>query len=605
MSEHQPSTFALAVQQQAVRTPTAIAIRDSDGSITYDELNRRANRLAHHLRSHGVGPETTVGICMERSRLMIIALLGILKAGGAYVPVDPGDPEHRRDLILSDAAVALVMAAPDVEAITAGPDHDLPGSDEAANHAAYLLYTSGSTGVPKGVVVENRHLMAYVNAVLDRLGLANPMSFAMVQPLSVDSSVTAFAPTLCHGGQVHLISRESALDPDKLADWVQRWGVDALKIAPSHLRALQSSPRFAELLPRRVLVVGGEASDWRWMQELQRLAPDCRVFNHYGPTETTVGVTTFAVADHLDRTGWDVTPIGKPLPGARIHIVDDAGRPVADGDAGELLVGGPQVARGYRNRADLTDKAFIADPFTPGEVGRLYRTGDMAIRQVDGTIMFFGRRDDQIKIRGFRVAIGEIDAAIRSCPGVRLAATIVREDVAGDSRVVSYVEPGPEFDDAELQTHLRRRLSPHMIPSAVVTLSRLPLSSHGKVDRSALPMPVVVEPGGVPLGDGLPSRIADIWRDLLKTGVVDLDRNFFDAGGHSLLLVELQHRLSALTGQPVDLMDLFQHTTIRSQALLATQRPPVTTEKARTPQRSALAARRQHQRARRTLNDGQ
>ena len=597
------STFALAVQRQAARTPGAVAIRDADGAITYDELNRRANRVAHHLRSCGVGPETTVGICMERSRFMLIALLGILKAGGAYVPLDPGDPEHRRDLIRSDADVLLVLAAPDVEGMTTGPDHDLSESDDAAAHAAYVLYTSGSTGVPKGVVVENRHLMAYVAAVSQRLGLAGPTSFAMVQPLSVDSSVTAFAPTLCHGGQVHLIPRESALDPDRLADWCRRWGVDALKIAPSHLRALQSSPRFAEVLPRRALIIGGEASDWRWMRELQRLAPDCRVFNHYGPTETTVGVTTFTVADHLDETGWDVTPIGTPLPGTRIHIVDEAGRPVADGDPGELLVGGPQVARGYRDRDDLTANAFIRDPFTPGTAGRLYRTGDMAIRQADGNVVFLGRGDDQIKIRGFRVTIGEIDAAIRSCPGVHLAATIVREEVPGDKRVVSYVEPGPGFDDTELREHLRRRLPAHMIPSAVVTMPRLPLSSHGKVDRSALP--TVAEGDGVPPGDGLPARIADIWRDLLKIGAVDPDLNFFDAGGHSLLLVELQHRLGALTGQPVELMDLFEHTTIRGQARLVTRRPEAaTTEKARTPQRSALAARLQQQKARRTPHDG-
>ena len=592
------STLALAVQRQAARTPTVVAIRDADGVVTYDELNRRANQVAHHLRSHGVGPETTVGICMERSRLMIIALLGVLKAGGAYVPLDPGDPEHRRDLIRSDAEVALVLTAPDVAAIAAGPDDDLPEPDGAAGHAAYLLYTSGSTGVPKGVVVENRQLMAYVDAVSHRLGLDEPMSFAMVQPLSVDSSVTAFAPALSHGGQVHLIPRESALDPERLADWNRRWGMDALKIAPSHLRSLQNSPYFAELLPRRVLIIGGEASDWRWMRELQLSAPACRVFNHYGPTETTVGVTTFSVAEHLDDAGWGVTPIGTSLPGTRIHVIGEDGRPAPDGEPGELVVGGPQVARGYRNRNELTAGAFIADAFTPESAGRLYRTGDMAIRQADGNLMFLGRGDDQVKIRGFRVTIGEIDAAIRDYPEVRLAATIVREDAPGDKRVVSYVEPGPDFDDAELQAHLRRRLPPHMIPSAVITMPRLPLSSHGKVDRAALPAPGTGD--GAPLGDALQDRIAGIWRDLLKIATVDPDLNFFDVGGHSLLLVELQHGLAALTGRPVDLMDLFQHTTIRGQAQLIAQRPAATTDKAPTAQRRALAARLQQQKARRT-----
>ncbi|MEU1485164.1 amino acid adenylation domain-containing protein [Streptomyces sp. NPDC005752] len=613
VGEPADQSFHQLFEAQAARTPDVIAVRAEGAALSYRELNARANQLAHLLRAHGVGPEVTVGLCADRDVRLMVAVLGILKAGGAYVPVDPSDPAERRDGILGDAAVRLVVTtAPlgtghqvirldaDLGVLEGSPTENLPTERSACADAAYLLYTSGSTGKPKGVVIEHRQLVSYTRAAIQRLGIDGPLSFAMVQPLAVDSSVTAFAPTLCTGGEVQLISRASALDAGKLADWVQTWGVDCLKIAPSHLRALQTSPRFAELLPRRLLVIGGEASDWRWLSALQRLVPHCRVFNHYGPTETTVGVLTLAVADHPDAE-WETAPIGVPLPGTQAHVVDLAGRPTPVGVAGELLIGGDNLARGYHRRDDLTAAAFVPDTLGGLPGGRLYRTGDIVRRLADGTIAFLGRRDDQIKVRGFRVALGEIEAALKSHPEVRHAIAVVREDTPGDRRVVAYVEPGgPGFGTAGLERHLRTRLSPHMIPQAMVTLDQLPLSGHGKVDRSKLPRPA--EPAGtatpLPPGNELERLVASVWKEVFRAETVGAEQNFFDLGGHSLLLVELHHRLRAATGREIELLDLFQHTTVRAQAeLLSRQKQgaaPATT-RSRGAQQNALLKRRQQQ----------
>ncbi|MFH8349517.1 amino acid adenylation domain-containing protein [Streptomyces sp. NPDC018045] len=620
------AAFHQLFEAQAGKTPDAVAVRSPEASLTYGELNHRANQLADLLREAGTGPEVTVGICMDRCVQLVVAALGVLKAGGAYVPVDPRDPAERRAGILDDAAVRVVIARDpaavtgyDVIALDAAwsalegrPGHDVPAPPGALDHAAYLLYTSGSTGRPKGVVVENRQLVAYTYAVIDRLGIDAPMNFAMVQPLTVDSSVTALVPPLCTGGEVHLLPHGTALDAGKLADWAQRHRVDCLKIAPSHLRALQASPRFTELLPRRVLVVGGEASDWRWLSDLQRLAPHCRVFNHYGPTETTVGVLTLTVADHLDAA-WDTAPIGVPLPGTQAYVVDADLRPVPSGVPGELLIGGGLLARGYHRRDDLTTAAFVPDTLGGRPGARLYRTGDFVRRLPDGTLAFLGRRDDQIKVRGFRVALGEIEAALTGHTGVRDAVAVIREDTPGDRRVVAYVAPHAPagFAADDLARHLRERLSPHMIPQATVVLDTLPLTPHGKVDRGALPAPAATAPGrdasaALPRNE-LERRIAGVWQDLLPAGDIGVEDHFFDIGGHSLLLVELQHRLQAVAGREIDLLDLFEHTSVRAQAAYLSRRPDrpaPTAHRARTVQHNALMKRRQQQlRAKRGRDD--
>nr|APD71689.1 non-ribosomal peptide synthetase 1 [Streptomyces sp.] len=614
-------TFHELFEEQAARTPDAVAVRAGDSSLTYRALNARANQLAHLLRELGAGPERTTGICMERVPQMVVAVLGVLKAGGAYVPVDPRDPAERTEGILRDAGAATVLVTeaaslpeatavrtvvldPEWTVLEGRPSENTPAGPDALEHAAYLLYTSGSTGRPKGVVVENRQLVGYTRAVIDRFGFDGPMRCAMLQPLTVDSSVTMLTPPLCTGGEVQLISRECALDAGRLADWARRWEFDVLKIAPSHLRALQSSSRFAELLPRRLLIIGGEASEWRWLRDLQRMAPHCEVFNHYGPTETTVGVLTLAVADHLDAD-WETAPIGVPLPGTRAHVVDASGQETPVGVPGELLIGGTNVTRGYHRSPALTAAAFVPDPFGGPPGSRLYRTGDVVRRLPDGSIAFLGRRDDQIKVRGFRVSLGEIDAALGRHPGVRRVVTIVREDVPGDRRIVAYIEPtAPGAVSAPaLEEHGRTQLPGHMVPRALVFLDALPLSTHGKVDRAALPAPAAGGRGDASTtpADEPERAVTEIWKDLLHVESVGVEQNFFDLGGHSLMLVELHRRLCLSTGRDIDLLDLFQYTTVRAQAgLLAGERQepvaPADTDRPRNPvQQNALLKRRQQQ----------
>jgi amino acid adenylation domain-containing protein len=592
--------------ERAAWHPDSVAVRAGATTMTYAELDGQANRLAHLLRERGVGHETAVAVCLDRGPWLPVAVLAVFRAGGTYVPLDPHDPPARRDRVIGDAGVTLMLTdAPvavsrvDVLDLGAASDWldavpaDAPDIADDPRRAAYIIYTSGSTGRPKGVVVEHRNLTAYVNGVVRRLAIDRPMRFAMVQPLTVDSSVTALFPPLCTGGEVHLLRRDTVLDSGRFADWVGEHGLDVLKIAPSHLRALQSSPRFTELLPEARLVVGGEASDWRWLQALQRARPGCWVVNHYGPTETTVGVLTLAVADHPDAR-WDIAPIGSPLPGVRVSVVDVHGDPVPVGAVGELVVAGPYVARGYHRRPELTATAFA---------GGCYRTGDQVRRLDDGTIAFVGRRDDQVKINGFRVELGEVDAALRAHPDVHAAATVVR-DVSGGRAIVSYAQSGATPD--ELVEHLRGRLAPHQVPRAIVVLERIPLSPHGKVDRAALPAPrdpTTPDPTGAAApavaATDLERAVTGAWAAVLGTDTVGTDINFFDAGGHSLLLVELQQRLQDGTGQAVDVIDLLAHSTVRAQAQLLSGRPgsgPTAPAGRRTPQQDALLRRRAQRR---------
>jgi amino acid adenylation domain-containing protein len=601
-----PEPFHRVFARRAAVGPDTVAVRAEDGVLTYGALDRSANQLAHLLRDRGVGPEVAVGLCLDRGARLAVAVLGVLKAGGVYVPLAPDEPAERRAGVVADAGAAVVLSdgpldLPGCEVVDlAAAADDLgerPGdappacADPAAEpaSAAYILYTSGTTGKPKGVVVEHRQLTAYVDGIIARLGVDRPMRFAMAQPLTVDSSVTAFFPPLCTGGEVHLLSRATAIDPDRLAAWVTEHGVDCLKIAPSHLRSLQTSPRFTELLPARLLVVGGEASSWHWLRALQESLPHCQVHNHYGPTETTVGVLTLAVTDHLDAE-WDMAPIGRPLPGVRVAVVDRNGQEVPVGVVGELVVCGVTVARGYHERPELTAAAF-------GPGGGRYATGDFVRRLADGTVVFMGRRDDQVKVRGFRVELGEVDAALRAHSGVCDAVTVVREDVPGDRAIVSYVEPAGLLA-GELLRHVRTLLPPHMVPRAVVVLDRLPLSPHGKVDRSALPPPAPTKTGTTPETD-LERVVASAWQEVLGTGTVGAEVNFFDVGGHSLLLVELQQRLRAALDREVELLDLLAHVTVRDQArLLAGAPEPARAEpgRPRSPQQAALLRRRMRQR---------
>lgn len=589
------------VAEHAARTPNAIAVRYEERALGYGELERRANQLAALLRASGIASGMPVALCLPRCERMVVAALGVLKAGAYYVPVDPADPAARRNEIIRDSGARVIVAAAcpvddlpvgvatvqlDAEftALAGQPDAP-PAVRLSGGDAAYLLYTSGSTGRPKGVLVEHCQLAAYVAAIVRRFGIDRPRSYALVQPLTVDSSVTSLAVALATGGEVHVLSRERALDPAAFADWMRCYNVDCLKIAPSHLRALQGSPRYAQLLPAWLLIVGGEASSWSWLRDLQRAHPQLRIVNHYGPTETTVGVLTLTVAEHLDAQ-WTVAPIGVALPGTTVTVADPAGREVPLGIAGELVIGGGQVARGYQG---VTGRSG----FIETAAGRRYRTGDRVRRLADGMVAFLGRDDDQVKVRGFRVSLGEVDAALAAYPAVRETASVIEAGPSGDARIVAYVAPG-DVDTAALHMHLKSLLSPHMVPHVIVPVDRLPLSPHGKLDHGALPSPPLPANSGTGApapGTGLEHIVAAAWCDLLNVESVEPEQNFFDAGGHSLLLIDLQNRLTRDAGKEVELLDLLQHPTVRAQAELLT-RPR------RAVPRAALGSRRQQPRGR-------
>ncbi|HEV7589821.1 MAG TPA: amino acid adenylation domain-containing protein, partial [Longimicrobium sp.] len=405
-------------EARAARTPDATALVHEDGELTYRELNERANRLAHRLRALGVGPDVPVATCFERGPEMIVALLGVMKAGGGYLALDTALPAERLAFMLGDAGAAalvtrralaaklpagsLPVVCLDDDAALADESAENPADGASAAHLAYLVYTSGSTGTPKGVAVEHRQLANYLFGLRDRLGLEEGASYATVSTLSADLGNTAVFSALAWGGTLHVIGEKRIFSGDAMAEYFARHAIDCLKITPSHLAALQGGDP-ARVMPRRWLVLGGEASRSAWVDELLRAAPGCAVFNHYGPTETTVGALTCRVAADRPQTQSGTLPLGRPLPNYRAYVVDAALRPVPVGVAGELLVGGAGVARGYLGRPELTGERFIPNPFGDG---RVYRTGDRCRLLADGTIEFLGRLDQQVKIRGFRVEPG-------------------------------------------------------------------------------------------------------------------------------------------------------------------------------------------------------
>ncbi len=446
-------------ERQAERTPDHDAVVHEDRRLSYGELNRRAEQLARHLRRLGVGPDQCIGLCLERSIELMVGLLGILKAGGAYLPLDPVLPRQRMAFMLEDAGVPLLLTQesllaglPSTEArilcidgpeLTAAPaGEDAGASAVRPENLAYVIYTSGSTGQPKGVCIEHRNIVNYVEGIVGRLGLSPGLNFATVSTIAADLGNTAIFPAWATGGCLHVISRARSEDPLLLAEVFEREGIDVLKIVPSHLAALQSARHPERLMPRRCLILGGEASRLEWIDKLRALAPDCAIFNHYGPTETTVGVLAYPVdAGPLPATGSGNLPLGLPLPNSHVHVLDEDGMPVAPGDKGELWIGGEGVARGYLNRPDLTDQRFRPDPFSREPGRRIYRSGDLGRQLPDGNIEFCGRIDHQVKVSGYRVELGEIEAVLARHPGVAEALVAAQADVAGRDQVVAYVVP--------------------------------------------------------------------------------------------------------------------------------------------------------------------
>ncbi|HEX5602928.1 MAG TPA: amino acid adenylation domain-containing protein, partial [Pyrinomonadaceae bacterium] len=455
-------------EAQAARTPAAPALVSGDQELTYEELNTRANQLAHLLRRRGVGPDVRVGLCMERSAELILGLLGILKAGGAYVPLNPDHPQERLEMQLRESQSLLLVTngGPklDFETIDLERDHtmsaaepiDNPQTITTADNLVYVIYTSGSTGVPKGVAVRHRNLVNYTQAILQLLEVDRPLAFATVSTISADLGNTCIFPSLVSGGCLHLLSYEVAMEGDQLRDYFARRPIDVLKIVPSHLSGLLATQTDGGILPAKYLILGGEALSWDLVRQISHLDHSCRIINHYGPTETTVGSLTFAVDDENDAGGYSATvPIGRPLANTLCYILDRWQRPVVPGVVGELYIGGAGVAAGYLNQPAETATRFVQDPLEHG--ARMYRTGDLARYLIDGNIEFLGRADHQVKVRGHRVELGEIEAVLAAHPGVRQAIVTARRDESEDVRIVAYIV-GASMPHDELRVSLRKKL---------------------------------------------------------------------------------------------------------------------------------------------------
>lgn len=593
------ATLTQLVARQVRDTPHAVAVEDRTESLTYAELGRRSSQLAHHLRELGVGPETRVGILCERSVDLAVALLGILRAGGAWVPLDPSHPEERLALVLGDSGAEVVVtqehllgrlpASPartlclERSGAAASPEgSEPPAVDSHVESLAYLIYTSGSTGRPKGVQIPHRAVVNLLWAMRHTPGLDREDVFLSVTSTSFDIFVVELFLPLIVGARVVLASREVASDGEALAREVTRSGATVMQSTPATWRMLLEAGWSGA--PGMKILCGGEAMPSALARELRSRCG--QVWNLYGPTETTVYSTGHRV-DVVEEGG---VPIGRPMANTRVYVVDRGGQLAPEGVVGELWIGGEGVARGYLGRADLTALSFCPDPWARRPGARLYRTGDRVRWCRDGRLEFLGRLDDQVKVRGFRIEPGEVEAALGRHPNVREAAVVAREDPNGERRLVAYTSPRDgQVPPDELRAFLASRLPDYMVPSVYVTLPDLPRTSSRKVDRRALPEPGEDRPELSQdfLAPRTPAeeRVAAVWRDVLGLERVGVRDSFFDLGGDSLLLVRLHTRLrKSFPERELAVVDLFRHATVENIARhlngegSATPTPPEETE---------------------------
>ncbi len=558
------------------RTPDAIAVGFGDHRLTYRELDARANRLAHRLRSLGVGPETLVGLCVERSAEMVVGLLGVLKAGGAYVPLDPAFPSGRIAMMLDDARVKVLLTEQALrESLPAGEaevvclDSDWSGIDEepdtppdvvvSPDNLAYVIYTSGSTGRPKGVQISHGALTNFLTSMAGLLGVNERDVLLAVTTLSFDIAALEMYLPLTVGARVEIVPRDVAADGARLADRLAEGDVTILQATPATWRLLleggwQGTPNLS-------ILCGGEALPRALADRL--IDKGKSLWNLYGPTETTIWSSLAKV-----EPGDAPVAIGRPIAQTQLYVLDARLRPVPVGVTGELYIGGAGVARGYYRRPSLTAERFLPDPFGKTAGARIYRTGDLARWRSDGTLECLGRADHQVKIRGFRVELGEIEATLARHPAIRESAVVSREDATGEQALVAYFAPrnGEVPNAFELRRWLGEGLPEYMVPSAFVMLDALPLTPNGKIDRNALPAP---ERGRIDSGiDHVPARgpieeaLAGIWGELLGLDRVGVRDNFFELGGHSLFATQLLARLRDTFNAEPTLRDFLDDPTV-------------------------------------------
>ncbi len=577
------------VARRTAATPNATAVVSDDGELTYAALQARADRIAQRLRGHGVGPESVVGVCLHRGLNLVVALLGVLRAGGAYLPLAPEDPPERLATMLGDSAASVVLTSADLADRVTGHaaavlDVCDPGTDggptrprEVAldpDHPAYLIYTSGSTGRPKGVVVTHRAILNRLRWMQDTYRIDASDRVLQKTPATFDVSVWEFFWPLFTGATLVLARPGGHRDPEYLATLITAERITTVHFVPAMLRsfltALPAGPSGLNTL-RRVFCSGEALPDDLAEDFHTRIGVE--LHNLYGPTEAAVDVTATPC-----RPGERVT-IGRPVSNTRVHILDAELRPVPVGATGQLCLAGVQLARGYHARPALTAERFVPDPAgAPG--GRLYLTGDLARHRPDGTVEYLGRSDEQAKIRGFRIEPGEIAATLTAHPAVREAAVVVHGDT--DAHLVAYLVPRGEnssLDADDLRTHAARLLPAHMVPAYYVALPMIPTTSSGKVDRRALPDPVVHRlgstAGAIAPRTAVEQTVADVWQEVLGRDRIGVHENFFDVGGHSLLATRIAVRLRTSLGVDVPVRALFEHPSVAALAAALTDYPPL------------------------------
>ncbi len=578
-------------EEQAARTPEALAVRDEGGQqLTYRALNARANQLAAALRERGVGPETLVGLCLERTVDLLVGLLGVLKAGGAYVPLDPTYPAERLAFMLEDSQVAVLVTQqalraslplqadlpvllldPDQAALWAQPQANLPPSATLDN-LAYVIYTSGSTGKPKGVQVLRRGLVNFLRSMQQEPGLSAQDRLLAVTTLSFDIAGLELLLPLLVGAQVQVISRETAATGTRLIAALEECQATVMQATPVTWRLLLAAGWQGR--PGLKALCGGEALPLDLARQL--LARCGSLWNLYGPTETTIWSTVRQIT-----TADAVITIGHPIANTQVYVLDGQGQPVPVGVPGELYIGGAGLARGYLHRPELTAERFIPHPFSQALGARLYRTGDLARFLPTGDLEHLGRLDQQVKLRGFRIELGEIEAVLSQHPAVREAVVVARESGSGDKRLIAYVipQPGQEVNWQVVRPFLKERLPDYMIPAACLTLETFPQTPNGKIDRKALPAPEWSEraerEGYVPPTLIEHYELIGIWEDLLEVRPIGIRDSFFDLGGHSLLAAQLINRVELVFSKKIPLAAFYADPTVERLTHLLEQQETI------------------------------
>ncbi|MBW4434412.1 MAG: amino acid adenylation domain-containing protein [Pelatocladus maniniholoensis HA4357-MV3] len=579
-------------EKQCDRTPDKIAVIYQNQQLTYQELNARANQLAHYLQELGVKAEVLVGICVERTPLMLIALLGILKAGGAYVPIELNYPLERKDFILKDSQIPVVVTQQhlmadfktnEIQLICIDSDWKIINQQKDDNlnttttplNLAYVIYTSGSTGKPKGTLIPHQGLVNYLNWCTQRYAVEEGVGTLVHSPLGFDLTITSLFSPLLVGRTVELLSEEQGIETLSQALKTSS-NLSLVKITPAHLNLLKQQLSKEEIVNKtRAFIIGGENLLAQSIAFWQNVAPDTILVNEYGPTETVVGCCVYQVPVGKHDSG--SIPIGRPIANTQLYILDQYLQPVPTGVTGELHIGGIGLARGYLNKAELTAVNFIPNPFTKQEGDRLYKTGDLVRFLPSGDIEYIGRIDNQIKIRGFRVELGEIEAVINQHPSVSASVVIVREDKPGNQNLIAYItlHPHKTLTIPELRRFLQNKLLDYMLPTAFMILEALPLTSNGKVDRRALPTPDVLRPelevAYLVPQTKLEKTIASVWQKALNLEKIGIHDNFFEIGGHSLLLVTVHSQLQKILKVELSTLDLFRYPTIYDLAEYVSQ----------------------------------